>query len=475
MKTSINEAAAPPTSLPAGGQSVLSFAEARAVVESYANQLRPGAVSAAEAKAVSAGDTGRTEKVSLTRALARFLAAPVCADRDLPPFSRATRDGFAVRAADLAQVPARLKVVGEIKAGAPPEAVAHKLLPGEAVAIMTGAPVPADADAVLMQEYTTLIGADLIEVSRSLVAGENIVPRGAEAAEGQVLLRPGERLTPARLAVAATVGGASLSVYRRPQVAVLTTGDEIVPVHSFPGATQIRNSNQYSLSAQIELAGGEAVPLPVAPDQPRRLRELIAAALQHDLALLTGGVSIGKYDLVEEMLQELNAQFFFTGVRIQPGRPLVFGDAPVPGKSATAHGAALNRKRSQTASRRTGRGARRAPFFGLPGNPVSTMVTFELFVTPILRALAGGEAVGARFATARMKLPMRTPTGLTRFLPARFSGGPGLVEVELLKWQGSGDVVANSLANCFLVVPPDREEIGAGEEVSILIPGTGVW
>ena len=179
-----------------------------------------------------------------------------------------------------------------------------------------------------------------LKPSRSLAAGENIVPQGAEAVEDQVLLSPGARLTPARLAVAAMVGGRPSSVYRRPQVAVLTTGDEIVPVHSFPGPTQIRNSNLYSLAAQIELAGGEPVPLPVAPDQPRRLRELIATALQYDLALLTGGVSLGKYDLVEEVLQELQAEFFFTGVRIQPGRPLVFGDAPAREESAPGFRAA---------------------------------------------------------------------------------------------------------------------------------------
>jgi molybdopterin molybdotransferase len=475
MKASTHELAVRPTPLPAGAQSVLSFAEARAVVENYARQLRP------------AGE----EKVSLPRALARFLAAPICADRDLPPFSRSTRDGFAVRTADLAQLPARLKIVGEIKAGAPPDAIIRNLLPGEAIAIMTGAPVPVDADAVLMQEHTTAIGDGLIETSRSLAAGENIVPRGAEAVEDQVLLSPGARLTPARLAVAATVGCASLSVYRRPQVAVLTTGDEIVPVHSFPGPTQIRNSNLYSLAAQIELAGGETVPLPVAPDEPRRLRELVATALQYDLALLTGGVSLGKYDLVEQVLQELEAQFFFTGIRIQPGRPLVFGDAPAQGKKArqttvaARASASLKPKRIHNPSRQVGAGfhpsapkpgapgtpgARRVPFFGLPGNPVSTMVTFELFVAPILRALAGGEVLSPRFVCARLKSPFRTPTGLTRFLPAKFSGGPGPVEVELLNWQGSGDVVANSQANCFLVVPPDREQISAGEEVNILIP-----
>ncbi len=437
---------------------VLSATEARAKVEKYARQLRPTGV----------------EKVSLSRALARFLAEPIHADRDLPPFARSTRDGFAVRSADLAELPARLKIVGEIKAGASPESTVFKLLPGEAVYIMTGAPVPADADAVLMQEHATRIHDRLIEATRQLVPGENVVPQGAEAWEDQLLLGAGARLTPARIALAAMVGAATVTVYRRPQVAVLTTGDEIVPLHGFPGPTQIRNSNLYSLAAQIELAGGEPVPMPVAPDQPRRLRELIATALEYDLVLLTGGVSLGKYDLVEDVLQELQAEFHFTGVKIQPGRPLVFGDAPPRKKArqASARAAASTRgKGPARASSRTEQIARRVPFFGLPGNPVSTLVTFELFVSPVLRALAGGEMLPLRFASARLKSLFQTPTGLTRFLPARVNGGPGQVEVELLHWQGSGDLVATSQANCYLVIPPDREQFTAGEEVSILIPG----
>jgi molybdopterin molybdotransferase len=456
MKASTRERARL-TSVSHGPRGGLSFAEARARVENYARQLRPAAA----------------EKVSLTRAQARFLAEPIHADRDLPPFARSTRDGFAVRSADLARLPARLKIVGEIRAGVSPESMVHKLLPGETAAIMTGAPVPIDADAVLMQEYAYRISDELLETSRAVAPGENIVPQGAEAWENQLLLGQGTRLTPARMAVAAMVGCSTVSVYRRPQVAVLTTGDELVPVHGFPGPTQIRNSNLYSLSAQIELAGGKPVPMPVAPDQPRRLRELIGAALEHDLLLVTGGVSMGKYDLVEAALAEFQSEFFFTGVKIQPGRPLVFGDAAAARKKtrpAAARSAPAKSKRNPV-SRQAGEGTERIPFFGLPGNPVSMLVCFELFVSPVLRALAGGEALPPRFASARLKKAFQTSTGLTRFLPARLGGAPGQVEVELLSWQGSGDVVATSQANCYLVVPPDRERIAAGEEVSLLIPG----
>jgi len=427
-------------------EQVLSFCQARQVVENQARRLKPAA----------------TEKVSLNRSLARFLASPIRADRDFPPFPRATRDGFAVRSADLAVIPARLKIVGEIKAGAAPESMPRRLLPGEAVAIMTGAPVPMETDAVLMQEHTRPCHDGLIEALQQVAAGENIVPRGAEAGESQLLFDVGTRLTPTGIAVAASAGYATVTVFRRPQVAVLATGDEIVPVHTFPGPCQIRDSNLHSLAAQIELAGGEAVPLPIAPDHPRELRELIAMALQHDLALLSGGVSMGKYDLVEDVLKEFKAEFYFTGARIQPGRPIVFGEAEAPVKR--------QRKRSGTA--REPAEVRRVPFFGLPGNPVSTLVTFELFVAPVLRALAGGEPAPLLFASARLKTELRTPTGLTRFLPARLSGGPGSIEVEYLNSRGSGDLVCASCANCYLVVPDDRERINAGEAVSVLLFGT---
>ncbi len=427
-------------------EQLLSFCQARQAVENQAKRFKATA----------------TEKVSLNRSLARFLAMPIYADRDFPPFPRATRDGFAVRSADLAAFPARLKIVGEIKAGAEPESMTRKLHPGEAFAIMTGAPVPIEANAVLMLEHTRRCpDGSNIEVLRAVSAGENIVPRGAEAGEGQLLFEAGTRLTPTGIAVAASAGYTTVTVFRRPQVAMLATGDEIVPAHTFPGPSQIRDSNLHSLGAQIELAGGEPVPLPIAPDHPRELRELIGEALQYDLALFSGGVSMGKYDLVEEVLKEFKAEFYFTGARIQPGKPIVFGEAEAPVKRG--------RKRS---ARHEAAAVRRVPFFGLPGNPVSTLVTFELFVAPALRALAGGEPAPLLFASARLKTELRTPVGLTRFLPARMSGGPGNIEVEYLSWQGSGDLVCASHANCYLVFPDDRERLNAGEEVSVLIFGT---
>ena len=189
---------------------------------------------------------------------------------------------------------------------------------------MTGAPVPEGADAVVMVEHTSLTG-DSVEITKGVVPAENIVPQGAEAKRASLLLDQGTRLNEADIALAASEGKSRLRVFVRPRVAVLTTGDEIVEIDAQPSPTQIRNSNSYSLAVQIQQAGGEAVLLPIAPDEPRRLRQLIEEGLQSDLLIMTGGVSMGRYDLVEQVLAELQAEFFFTGAKIQPGRPVVFG------------------------------------------------------------------------------------------------------------------------------------------------------
>jgi molybdopterin molybdotransferase len=294
-----------------------------------------------------------------------------------------------------------------------------------------------------------------VEVRRSVNLGENFVPRGAEAPSGQLLLDRGRRVDHAGVAIAASVGKNRVQVFRKPRVAVLSTGDEVVEIGAAPGPAQIRNSNSYSLAAQIQNAGGEAVRLSIAPDERGRLRALIEQALIEeglscDLLLLTGGVSMGKYDLVEQVLGELKAEFYFTGVEIQPGRPVVFGSC------------------------RTGVRVRTLPphkkyFFGLPGNPVSTMVTFELFARPMIEALAGMTPRPLIFLKARLKSEIRTKTGLKRFLPAVLAGEFENAEVELARWQGSGDIAALARANCYVVIPPDRERIGAGEWVPLLL------
>jgi len=416
-------------SAPPLDSAVLTFEDARCVVEQQAALIRASRLPA-----------NKTESVDLLAAAGRALFECVTADRDLPPFPRSTRDGYALRSADLSQLPATLEVIGEIKAGEGLDRIPASIGAGQTVAIMTGAPVPAGADAVVMVEYTTL-REKRVEVVRSVAPGENVVPRGAEARHGSVLVDRGERLNQAAIALAASVGKSRLQVFKRPRVAVLTTGDEIVGVDATPGPTQIRNSNSYSLAVQIRRAGGEPVLLPVAPDELTVLRRLIEEGLQSDLLILTGGVSMGRYDLVEQALSELGAEFFFTGAKIQPGRPVVFGNCGVtPGTY----------------------------FFGLPGNPVSTMVTFELFARPMIEALAGQREHKLRFLHVRLKAEIRVKTGLTRFLPAILSGEFENSEVELVAWQGSGDIAATARANCYVVIPADREHIPAGEWVAVM-------
>ena len=319
---------------------------------------------------------------------------------------------------------------------------------------MTGAPVPPGADAVVMVEYTSLQG-DSVEITKGVAPGENIVAQGAEAKRGSLLLDRGTRLDEAAIALAASVGKSRLQVFARPRVAVLTTGDEIVEVDAEISPTQIRNSNSYSLATQIQKAGGEPVLLPIAPDEPRRLRQLIEEGLQSDLLIMTGGVSMGRYDLVEQVLSELQAEFFFTGAKIQPGRPVVFGRVHVWSGRPRPRGSAQASDRTNISS-------------VSPATPVSTMVTFELFARPMLEALAGMSPRPLTFLHARLKSDIRIKTGLTRFLPAILSGKYEDSHAEPVPWQGSGDIAARSRANCYIVVPPDREHILAGEWIAVM-------
>ncbi len=404
---------------------VISFSEALNAVHQYASGLSPT----------------EPELVSLLDGIQLALAEDLVADRDFPPFPRATRDGYAVRAKDVASVPAKLQCIGELKAGASVEQSSVTLKPGETVEIMTGAPVPRGANAVVMVEYTEKNG-DVVTVKRTVVDGENVVAAASEARKGDVMVSRGTRVNHVAVAIAAAVGRAEVAVYRRPRVAVLATGDELVDINFAPGPNEIRNSNSYSLAAQVHEAGGEPQILPVARDDAAELEVLIRKGAECDLLLLSGGVSMGKYDLVEQALAKLGAHFFFTGVLIQPGKPLVFGELRG--------------------------GQKTTPFFGLPGNPASTMVTFQLFVRPLLDALAGARQQTSLFAQARLKSELKVKPGLTRFLPAQLNGSHEQPEVELVKWQGSGDLMAMAQANCYIVVPPDKEHFRERENITVL-------
>jgi len=422
--------------------SVVTFAEARHMVERQARRAT----------------SPELEPVDLLQARGRVLAEPLVADRDFPPFARAVRDGYAVRSTDLAELPVCLRVTGEIKAGAPPQTPVQGVRSGETIEIMTGAPVPPGADSIVMVEYTSREG-DLLTVKRSTEPGENFVPQGAEARAGDQILAGGVRIDEAVAALAASVGKASVKVYRQPEVAILATGDELVEVGREPGPNEIRNSNSYSLAMQVAKAGACPLVLPVARDEVGQLRASIRRGLGCDLLLLTGGVSLGKYDLVEQVLEEFKAEFFFTGVLIQPGKPVVFGQCPGGPLAPEFNAGTLPR----------GADAPLRFFFGLPGNPLSTMVTFDLLVRPLLEALSGASPRPLRFVQAKLKSEVRVKTGLTRFLPAVLGGEFQQAEVEPVRWQGSGDVGAGARADCYLVVLPDRDCLAAGEMVPILL------
>jgi molybdopterin molybdotransferase len=428
MSLNQNNLAPPP---PGGGwgtpgSGVLEFAEALAVVLEHAAAVRLRGV----------------EAVELLASAGRVLAEAVMADRDQPPFDRATRDGFAVRAQQWS-AGGRMQVVGQVRAG---EAwTGGPLSNGEAIEIMTGAPVPSGADAVAMVEHVDQAeGQVWAAAGRSLKVGENIVPRGSEARQGDVVLPAGTPMGAAEIAVGAACGSRKLSVCQRSKVAIVATGDELVELDDSPDDHQIRNSNSYGLAALVEAAGGQAARLAIARDTREDVRVRVLEGRKSDLLLLSGGVSAGKYDLVEEVLTEFGAEFFFTGVRMQPGKPVVFGRLPQRDAHAECY------------------------FFGLPGNPVSTQVTFHCFVEPMLRAMSGAGVGAPRFVQATLSEDVRGKPGLTRFLPALLHHDLQRPQVQLVGWQGSGDLAANARANCYAVLP-DGMDLKLGDVITVLL------
>ncbi|HTS77399.1 MAG TPA: gephyrin-like molybdotransferase Glp [Bryobacteraceae bacterium] len=373
---------------------------------------------------------GALETVAMCDAVGRVLAESVAADRDYPPFDRSARDGFAVRSAD---VPGELRVIGEVRAGTVFEGAIGT---GEAVEIMTGAPLPEGADAVVMVEHTRREG-DRVIIERGAKPQENFNPRGTEALRGAVVLNAGTRIGFAQAAVMAMVGCERVAVHRQPRVAIVPTGDEIVERGETPREFQIRNSNAWSLAVQARRAGAIPEMLPIARDNYESTREQIERGLEADLLLLSGGVSAGKYDIVERVLADLGARFFFDRVLIQPGQPLVFG------------------------------AVREKFFFGLPGNPVSTMVTFELFARAAIDKMNGIAEPALPLTRAKLTHEFRHKTGLTRFLPARLSANGATVTPQ--PWQGSGDAITLARANAFLVAEPDREAWAAGEDIRVML------
>jgi molybdopterin molybdotransferase len=402
---------------------------------------RAKVIEVVSARAAAAPQTETIEfAADPSRALGRILAENVIADRNYPPFDRSTRDGFAVRAADAANPGGRLRLIGESRAG---RAFDGQMEAGSSVQIMTGAPLPRGANAVVMLEDAEVQG-DYVVVHRAVRPGQHYVVEGQETRAGESVIKRGKRLGYAELAMAAQVGRSKVEVAKKPRVAILSTGDEVIAVGNAPQRFQIRNSNCISLAAQVSLAGGEPMVLGNAPDDVAKLRARIEEALKSDIVILTGGVSVGKYDLVEQVLKEMHVEFFFDALAIRPGRPAVFG--------------ACNN----------------TPVFGLPGNPVSTMVTFELLVVPAIEAMSGHPPGSLHLFKAKLAHPVDEKPPLAHFLPARVQWPDGQATVEALHWEGSGDIGAVVRGNCFLLVHESKQKLEAGEIVDIL-PRRGLF
>jgi molybdopterin molybdotransferase len=376
------------------------------------------------------------ETVALEEAYRRILAEAVHADMDLPPFDRARMDGYALRAADVIAVPARLQVIGEIAAGAKFD---KELKAGEAVKIFTGAPVPDGADAVQKVEVTRAHG-NTVEILESVTTGQFITPHASEIAAGETVAEAGREIGAGEMAALASFGYASVRVARRPRVAVLSTGSELVDVSTKPSAAQIRNSNTYTLAAYAERAGAVVDMLPTVEDTPEATRDaLIRAADNRNIVITSGGVSMGDYDLVKAALKEIGAEIYFDKVIIRPGKPIVFA------------------RRGETF------------FFGLPGNPVSTSVTFNVFARPAIRKMQGETSPLLPTVSAQLSRALKDSSSRRSYLPGRLLVEDGRAMVEPLKWGGSSDLIAFMRANALIIVREDVHEIAEGELVNVML------
>ena len=379
------------------------------------------------------------EWVPLTESVGRFLARDVAADSDLPPFDRSQMDGYAVRALDVEQIPQSLKIVGESAAG---RGWRGEMQSGEAVRIMTGAPVPKGADSVQQVERTREINnGSHVEILETAALGRSIVKRGDEIKKGEVVLRAGDRINSAAVAVLASFGYARVEVGKQPRISVLATGSELVPVDEQPGPDQIRDSNNYTIAACARDAGAVVELLPLAGDDTALLKQQIGeAASRSDIVITSGGVSVGAYDFTKTALRELGAEIFFERVRLRPGKPAVFAklpDGPL--------------------------------FFGLPGNPVSVSVTFNLFSRAAILAMQGATHTELQSASAVLARTVKGAMERESYLPATLNTDENArLVAEPLKWGGSSDFVAFTRATALIVVPQDTRTLEAGSIVRIL-------
>ncbi|HEX4998548.1 MAG TPA: gephyrin-like molybdotransferase Glp [Terriglobia bacterium] len=374
------------------------------------------------------------ESVELAEARGRVLREAVVSAEDSPPFDKSIRDGFALRAGDVLEPPVHLRVVGESRAG---KAFEGSVGRGECCEIMTGAPLPAGADSVVMVEYTERPESGVARVLRSVAEGGGTLRRGAETRAGDLLIPAGRKISLADIGLLASAGRKTPMVSRKPRVAIVATGDELVDPTATPGSGQIRNSNSYTLAAQVIAAGAEPVLLGIARDDLPDLREKIGRALEHDIALVSGGVSMGKYDFVEPVLDELGVTTLFDKVAMKPGKPTVFG-------------------------------YREGTFvFGLPGNPVSTIVSFHMFVRPVISSLLWEES-RTDMLEGVLEAPTKCDPERVAIVPAHARFADGAFRVRTASWKGSSDLAGLARSNALVVIPSREGTLAVGENVQFL-------
>ena len=380
-----------------------------------------------------------SEYIALPQALGRVLSDPVSASRDIPPFRNAAMDGYAVRAADVATAsrgtPARLRVLEVIGAGSVPR---QTVTAGCATKIMTGSPMPDGADAVVRVEDTEEQG-DHVRILASVTSGTSVRHPGEDMRAGETVLLPGHTLRPADIGLLASLGVAVLRVRRRPQAAILATGDELVDLGQPLGPGQIVNSNAYTLAAAVEEAGGAPRMLGIVRDTPEATRAAFVDAFASDMVLSTGGVSMGTFDLVRQTLAELGVTEHFWKIAQKPGKPLTFGTRD------------------------------RLPIFGLPGNPVSSLVCFYLYVRPMLRAMTGLNRLHLPTVSATTAERIQTARGLTEFVRCTLEGRPGTYRARTTGSQSSGVLRSLSLGQGLIVAPPEVTTIEAGSLVRVIL------
>ena len=397
-------------------------------------------INASEALQIILDNTPRLgiEKVALLDALGRILAEDIVAKEDLPPFNNSSMDGFAVASSDLIHAtkeePCVMRIIGESSAG---NVFSRRVSPGQTARVMTGGMIPKGTDSVIPIEQATEPDKDKVQFTGPIKIGQFVRAIGEDVERGETVLREGQSITPGALGVLAALGHNQLRVYRRPLVDIIATGDEVVEISKKPGRGRIRNSNSYSLAGHVHTAGGMPRLLGIAPDKEKDLRKKISEGLNADVLLITGGVSVGKYDLVKDVLSDLGVEIKFWRVNIKPGKPLVFG----------------RRKKTLV--------------FGLPGNPVSTSVTFLQFVQPALLRMKGSTEVQPMRFSASIDRDFLKSDGKRHFVRGIAFQRSGELHVATTGTQSSGAMSSMSKANCLIVIPEDVSLVKKGEKVEV--------